>query len=88
MPLSAKLRRYRYVLRLLDAVALLQERVTDACARVSAAQRVMRYVCHELRNPLHGLMVRDAVSRGAGVAGVSLSHSPCGRVCWKACMPT
>jgi len=46
--------------------------VTDACDRVTAAQRVMRYVCHELRNPLHGLMVRDAVFR---VSGVSLTFS-------------
>ena len=46
--------------------------MTDACDRVTAAQRVMRYVCHELRNPLHGLMVRDAVFR---VSGVSLTFS-------------
>lgn len=29
-----------------------------ADARSKAAQSVMRYVCHELRNPLHGIMVR------------------------------
>ena len=26
--------------------------------RTENAQTVMRYVCHELRNPLHGIMVR------------------------------
>ena len=29
-----------------------------ADARTEAVQSVMRYVCHELRNPLHGIMVR------------------------------
>ena len=34
-----------------------------AVAETQAVQTVMRYVCHELRNPLHGIMVRPSPSR-------------------------
>ena len=39
--------------------ALTAKLKTEAAdARTTAFQNVMRYVCHELRNPLHGIMVR------------------------------
>lgn len=37
------------------------ERRAYAEAKSDAVQTVMRYVCHELRNPLHGIMVRPAL---------------------------
>ena len=41
-----------------------------ADARSETSRTVMRYVCHELRNPLHGIMVRRCGWQ------VTLVHAP------------
>ena len=48
--------------RFMQAAAERTQRDTEvkreaADARTAAVQSVIRYVCHELRNPLHGIMV-------------------------------
>ena len=46
-----------------------------AKAQMMAFQNVMRYVCHELRNPLHGIMVgspRQRISPNLHLADVAL----------------
>ena len=46
-----------------------------AQAQATAFQNVMRYVCHELRNPLHGIMVgspRQRISPNLHLADVAL----------------
>ena len=49
------------------------QRRAYAEAKSDAVQTVMRYVCHELRNPLHGIMVR----RRGGRARTTHKLRPC-----------
>ena len=76
--------------RFMQATAERNQRDTEvkreaADARTEAVQSVMRYVCHELRNPLHGIMV----SSGTLCMWVWLwlitwlAALYCGRVCWR-----
>ena len=48
-----------------------------ADARTNAFQNVMRYVCHELRNPLHGIMVRRGVGASARQRGTHTGFVDC-----------